>query len=121
MRVAFVLASTLAVLACTSVAQPDAPAMIVDPTPESRAELSRAVSAALNRADVTLADDALTHDSALVIEPTPARDAAGQRLSGRDLGRPEQFQLITSNGRCVLVHARSGQRHALEHTRCKAR
>jgi len=120
MRAALIFSCALA-CGCASVAQPDAPAVIVGPTAETRAELQRAVSTALNRSDITLADDALTRDSMLVIERTPARDAAGTRLSGRDLDKPEQFQLMLSDGRCVLVHMRTNQRYELGRTRCAAK
>ena len=99
-------------------AQPDVPAVIVEPGADSRAELLRVVTTALRRSDVTLADAALTQDSVLIVERTVARDPTGQRLSGRDTERPEQFQLVTASGKCVLIHQRSAQRYALTQTRC---
>jgi hypothetical protein len=72
------------------------------------------VSGALNVPTVTLADDALTHESLLVIERRPARDAAGQRLGGRDLDAPEQFRLVLDDqGRCTLVHLGTDRRYNL--------
>ena len=121
MRAALISICAFIACGCASVAQPDAPAVIVGPTAETRAELHGAVTTALNRSDVTLAEDALTRDSMLVIERTPARDAAGTRLSGRDLDKPEQFQLLLSDGRCVLLHARTAQRYELPRTRCAAK
>jgi hypothetical protein len=106
--------------ACASIAHSEAPAVIVDPTPESRAELHRAVTDALSRTDVTLAADALTRESRLIIERTPAREPTGQRLSGRDFGRPEQFQLVTESERCTLIHESGGKRYELTQTRCIA-
>lgn len=111
--------AALLLSACTSIAQQDTPALIVDPTAESHAELVRVVSAALNTSAVTIADDALTRDSTLLIERTPARDAAGQRLSGRDFGKPAHFQLVKNGARCVLLLRGSDQRFALAKSRCK--
>lgn len=105
--------------ACTSMAQPDVPALIVDPNAESHGDLVSVVSAALNVADLTLADDALTHESMLVIERRPARDSTGQRVNGRDFGRPEQFQLVRTLTGCVLIHQSTGLRHALTKVKCK--
>lgn len=98
-------------------ADPETPAVLIEPTPESRAELLHVVTAALHHSDVTLADDALTQSSLLLIERKPARDPTGRRLSGRDYDKPEQFQLVTDGRRCTLIH-QGGARYELEHARC---
>ena len=66
----------------TEAVRAEIPAYLVDSTPESRTELRRAVGDMLGRRAVTIADDALTKNSMLIIEPN--------YLLGRDLGRPEQ-------------------------------
>ncbi len=115
------VAALAALLACRTARQPrEEPAVLVDPTAGSRAVLQRAVSGALHGAPVTLADDALTRSSTLVIEPRWPRDAAGQLLSGRERGFPERFHLVRSDGRCVLVHDRDGRRLELEGASCAA-
>lgn len=116
----FALASLFVVSGCASMAQPETPAVIVDPTAESRAELRKAITDALSRTDVTLADDALTQSSFLLIERRPARDPTGQRLSGRDLDKPETFQLMKDGERCTLVHERTSQRFSLEQAQCRS-
>ena len=101
----------LTLAACkTGTVRADMPAYLVDPTPESRAELQRVVSDALNGRAVTIADDALTNDSLLIIEP--------KNLTGRDLGRPEHFMLVSSGSRCVLVHKGTEARYELRQTTC---
>jgi hypothetical protein len=107
-----------ALAACASLAQPEGAALRVAPDEASQAELVRVVSAALGRASVAIAADALTRDSLLVIEPVPARDAAGQRLGGRDLGRPEHFRLLGRGEDCTLLHEQTGQRYELRASRC---
>ena len=72
----------------------------------------------LHGAPVTLADDALTHQSLLIIERTQARDASGVPLSGREFGRPEQFQLVRSGTRCILIQVSTGKRWTLANTQC---
>ena len=94
---------------CAS-AQPDVAAVIDQPTKESRAELAQAVSSALNGAPVTLANDALTRDSRLIIE---------RPLSGRDFGKPENFRLLKAGKQCTLVHERTGRRTRLTSTTCQ--
>nr|WP_298718551.1 hypothetical protein [uncultured Steroidobacter sp.] len=114
--------SALVILsACASVADPaqEGPAVLTEATPETHQELVKAVSAALNVPTVTLAADALTTDSELVIERAPARDAQGRRLQGRELSQPEHFQLIQANNRCVLVQVRTNARYELPGARCR--
>ena len=108
--------------ACAARSTPrDVPAVLTHPTAESRAELLRVASRALNGASVTLADDALTGDGTLIIERAPHRDAEGRPLSGRETGRPEQFRLVQDGSRCVLVQERTGRRFTLESATCSPR
>ena len=112
--------SVFLLTACVALsAQPDIAAVIVHPTAASRAELSRAVSVALQGAPVTLADDALTRDSLLIIEPSHPRDASGLPLNGRERRQPEQFRLVKSGARCVLIHQGTGKRRVLKSTTCE--
>lgn len=115
---AALLAAQLLSTCAFGFAQPEMLAVIDQPTKETRAELARAVSDALNGAPVTLADDALTRESRLIIEKAHPRDASGARLSGRDFDQPEIFRLVKVGHECVLVHERSGKRTALPSTSC---
>lgn len=117
--VALVLAGTLWAGGCAHVRH-DVPAVITDPTEAGRAELRRVVSHALHGAPLTLADDALTRESTLIIEGAHPRDASGVPLVGRDTGRPERFRLVQDGSRCVLVHEATGERYPLESTTCAA-
>ena len=112
-------AALLGLAACaTATGRPDLPALLTNPTAESRAELVRAVSGALHGAPITLADDALTRDSTLIIERTRPRTANGVPLSGRETGRPEHFRLVKNGTRCVLVHEDTGKRRTLKAATC---
>jgi hypothetical protein len=102
-------------------AQEQTPAVIDNPTDQSRAALVAAVSAALDGTAVTLADDALIREDVLVVERARPRDARGIPFGGRDLGQPEHFRLVKVGAECVLVHERTGARQALASTRCRAR
>jgi hypothetical protein len=97
----------------------DAPACIVNPTKESRAELKKAVSKALNGIPVTLADDALTKDDRLIIERKRHVDAQGNLIMGIDTEKPHQFRLIKNNGKCILIDQANGNRMELSQTDCK--
>jgi hypothetical protein len=110
------------VTGCTSSpAHSEHPALIVNATPESRAELLSVTRAALNNVPLTLADDVLTHESMLLIERQQRFDANGLSLNGRDLDRPERFLLSIDGKQCVLTHERTQQHWVLKQTRCKAR
>ncbi len=103
----------LSLAACkTGTVRADMPAYIVNPTPASRTELLQVVSSTLGGRTVTIADDALTKDSMLIIEP--------KNLTGRDFGKPDHFLLVLSNSRCVLVHQESDARSELMETSCDA-
>jgi hypothetical protein len=118
--------AALALAACKATApaseeislQDGRPAVIVDPSAESRAELQRVVSDMLSGAEVTLAGDALTETSVLIIERARIRSLENPPLSGRDLGRPERFQLRTTGTECVLIHENSDARYELYETDC---
>lgn len=96
------------------------PARIVNPTPESRAELQRVVSDMLFGADVALADDALTTSSVLIVERRRIRNLESPPLSGRDLGQPEHFRLVTTGKQCLLIHENDRARYELLETECVA-
>lgn len=97
----------------------DVPALVVNPSPKSRAELVRAIGAALDGATVMLADDALTADNGLTIERQPRRDPTGLLAQGRERAMPEQFRLVMSGPQCVLVHERTGRRYPLTGVDCQ--
>lgn len=112
-KILVLVAIILVLTACkTDTVRKDISARIVEPTPESRAELQRVVSGALNVKNVTIADDALTRDSLLIIEP--------RHLMGRDHRKPEHFRLILSDSACILVHQGVDIRYELTHTVCTA-
>ena len=112
-RTITVVATLVFLCACkTDDVRHDVPAQIIDPTPESRAELRHVVSNTLGGRAVTIADDALTKDSLLIIEP--------KHLTGRDLRRPEHFRLVLNGAHCVLVHEGTETRMRLTDTTCRA-
>jgi len=106
---------------CATSSSRDVPAVIVNPTPQSRAELSVAVQRALHSGPIPLADDALTQSSLLPIDRIPRRDSRGRLLNGLEIGRkPEMFRLVKSGNSCVLIHdAVDHLRQVLTATKCR--
>jgi hypothetical protein len=115
----FIPLLVLALSACrTGAADGPVPAVLVDPDERARAELQHVVSLALGNTPVTLADDALTTGSLLLVEHGPHRDAEGRRIMGRDPSMPERFQLVLDGASCVLVQLRTGHRWPLREVTC---
>ena len=113
-------ASTLLLSGCTTSSGRDVPALIVNPTPESRAELRLAIQRALHGDLVPLSDDALTRSSLLPIDRIPRRDSQGRLLNGLQIGHPPQmFRLVKNSKSCVLIHDDAQQlRQTLTATKC---
>ncbi len=110
--------AALTPIACGTLAAQEQPALIAAPTADSRAELARVVSAAMNGQPVTLADDALTRDSVLAIERRTPPGPQGRAATGRTLEAPEQLKLVLRGARCLLVRAADGREWQLDTTRC---
>jgi hypothetical protein len=122
LRTSITLAAALFALstACRTVRPaPDVPALVVNPTPASRSALEAAVREASSGAPATLADDALTRESVLLLERAPARGPDGLPLSGRETRPPERFLLVKRGPSCVLVHEASGKSFALPGVECE--
>jgi hypothetical protein len=111
-------AALLAPAACGTLSAQEQPAVIAAPTPQSRAEIERVVSAAMNGQPVTIAADALTRESVLVIQRRTPPGPQGRAATGRTLDAPEQFRLLLRGARCTLLHDADGREWQLEETRC---
>jgi hypothetical protein len=97
----------------------DRPAVIVNPTPESRAALETAVRSALHGVPVTLGEEALTGSNILVVDRLRRRGPNGLPLGGRDLGPGERFELVKNGPDCVLIRHRTRERFTLPGTQCE--
>jgi hypothetical protein len=110
----------MSIVGCKNVApEADQAAVIVDPDAASRAALQEAVNAALHT-NVTLADDALTETSILIIERKVPQSIEGSPAQGRNMGMPIQFRLVTNGSECILIDQRDMSRAVLADTVCSA-
>src|SRR6185312_3623830 len=117
-----IAAGVILLAGCATSTSRDVPALIVNPTPQSRTELSLAVQRALHSGSpIPLSDDALTQSSLLPIDRIPRRDSHGRLLNGLEIGRkPEVFRLVKNGGSCVLIHDDVDHlRQPLTATRCQ--
>ena len=116
----WMFATAFGVVGCQTVATGyDKPARITDPTDDSRVALRQTVNAALNT-NVTLADDALTDSSLLIVERSMPKSMEGSPAQGRTMDMPYQFRLVINGDECVLIDQRDDSRHVLRDTSCIA-
>ncbi|WP_293937929.1 hypothetical protein [Iodobacter sp.] len=94
---------------CQALAQPPVAAMLAEPSPE----VNRLVAELLGVAEVRLANDALVHDSQLLIERS--------KLQGLSLEKPELFKLKLISKHCWLSRVSTGQTAELQSAKCIAK
>jgi len=112
------LGLTIALTGCQTMADAnDKAAIIVDPDDASRAALQSTLDGILNTV-VTIAPDALTDSSTLVIERSPPRSLQNPDAQGRNMDMPIQFRLVKNGADCILIDERDRSRHLLENTTC---
>jgi len=96
------------------------PAVLVDDGTDYRPVIRDVVSKSLNGRRITLTRNVLMTDSRLLLEPkAEALDPFGNPMSGRILGKPDDFSLKTINGTCVLLHENTGEFYPLEGVNCR--
>ena len=110
--------ATLLSSACSTIAA-EQPAVLINPGEQDRAELLRVLRDALNGAPLLLADDAFTRESLLTVEVRPSGSLENHPATGRVLTMPEQFRLVLTGERCVIVRRSDGARFPLA-ARCVA-
>jgi hypothetical protein len=114
------MAAVLAQAGCAQIPPPagDRPA-VLDGSATSAAALALTMEQVFGR-PVSLAPDAFTKESKLILELTPAR-IDGVRIDGRETGKPEHFSLLRSSGECVLRRESTGERFVLRGANCQPR
>lgn len=100
-------------------AQVPSPAVLTNPGPEVRLEISQAIIAMTGYSSVALADQDLTQSSELVIERRHQKTANGVLIQGRDLELPQRFTLVLLGAQCWLVHQSTKQSTLLKKARCR--
>ena len=111
----------LALAACSAnPVSTDVAALRATADARSKLEIENVLSSALGGVDITIADDALTLESTLIMERGMHRSVDRAPALGRDLGRPNHFQLVLDARQCFLVHQETGLRWMLSQTECVA-
>lgn len=102
----------------TLTANPDLPALIIQPNDDSRAALQATLSDIFGGYEIRLASDALTRSSLLTLETGVQKTFGDQPATGRILSEPYKFELIKNGDNCTLIDLRDGTRHVLADTTC---
>ena len=108
------VASLPLLVACYATSQGEqagVPALL-EPGMESPADIEQAVANLVQQQDVALAGDVFTASSLLVLERS--------QHSGREMGRPEQIQLMLDAQGCYLLRTSTAQTARLAKVRCRA-
>ena len=106
-------------VSCSAIdVEPDAPALLTNPGPESLREIEQTVATALDSTKVTIAADALTKNSVLVVERGLQSGIGRAPELGRDTGRPYRFQLVMNGSQCALVNQQNEVRLPLTVVEC---
>ena len=115
------LIGLLSLVGCKTLAEQSlVDAVIEQHSTESIDELHSIVAKALNVEKITLAPDALTQSSRLMIERKTHRTLQQGVLMGRSEEMPEIFKLKLKGKECLLLHPISNRSWPLLKSRCKA-
>jgi hypothetical protein len=108
------LATLLLLAGCQTATLPVLePALLLEPTPQTSAELLTAIGGLLGRTPTAVDTSALHSNSRLNFAASAGPGAA----TGRVLDAPVQIQLMTDGRNCLLV--RGTERRPLRLTRCR--
>ena len=96
------------------------PARIVDVSPQSKAQLQKAIQGLLNR-DIKIADNAFSQVSEILVERATLKDDRGLPIMGREFGNALKLSLLTDGNGCFLQSSETGELQAtVEGVRCQA-
>lgn len=119
-RACAIIGLTILSGACNTVANAKSePAILINPSAETQAELKDMISKALNGRSVRLAADSLTKDNRLIIDRAEHM-RSGNPIMGRKVEKPDHFYLMISGADCILRHEQSGETYVLKTAQCKA-
>ena len=95
------------------------PALLSNPSLETRSELTEIISKAMNGRQTVLAPDVLTASPSLIIERAAHKSIYGNPMMGRRMDKPDHFSLSLSGKYCILTHQETGTHYALKYVKCK--
>lgn len=112
-----VLTACLVFSSC-SVTQP-LPALLEQPSVDSRLSLETAVGDLFNSQPITLASDVFQNKSIVIIEPRQPKGNRGNLLDGRETREADTVSLLIVNRDCYVRHNQSGEIKLVPNISCK--
>ena len=114
----YVLMITTFLLASCLATQPF-PALLEQPSADSRLLLEKAIGDLLNSRPIKLADNVFTKKNSVIIERGQPKNNLGRLLDGREIRPADSVSLYTKNGKCYLRHDQSNQIKLLGNIKCR--
>jgi hypothetical protein len=102
-----IIFTTCLVFSSCSATQP-LPALLEQPSVETRLLLESAVGDLFNSQPIKLADNAFLEKSIVIIEPSQPKDHQGKLLEGREMREADTVSLLILNGECYVRHNQNG-------------
>lgn len=101
------ISTLLLVTGCQQAKAQLVPAVVTSITPASKAQLQQAIKSLLYR-DITIADNAFSQTSDILIERAVIKDERGLPIMGRNLGQALKLSLMTDGKNCFLQSSETG-------------
>ena len=94
------------------------PALLLQPSADSRVILEHAIGGLFNSQPIKLADNVFTQKSSVIIEPRQNKDDRGNVLDGREIRQAHTVTLLIEDGKCYVRHDQTGHIELVESISC---
>lgn len=110
------------VLSSCSATQPlhPIPALLVQPTIDSRLVLEHAIGDLFNSQPIKLASNVFIQKSTVIIKSHLVKDSRGSLLDGREMRQADTVSLLTEDGKCYVKHDQTGNIKFINNISCLA-
>jgi hypothetical protein len=110
------------VLSSCSATQPlhPIPALLVQPTVDSRLVLEHAIGDLFNSQPIKLASNVFIQKSTVIIDSHLAGHSRGNLLDGREMRQADTVSLLTEDGKCYIKHDQTGNIKFMKNINCLA-
>lgn len=113
-----ILISSFGLLSACQLSAQEAALLVINTEQNDIKLVQNAISKMLNGSDITLADNAFTIQSEVIIERRRNPAAGTSKSLGRDYSKPDHFKLWISKDSCLLEHVETGETEHLDAVQC---
>lgn len=107
-----VMSTLFFVTGCQQTKTQIVPAVVTSINPQTKAQLQQAIKSLLNR-DITIADNAFSQTSDILIERAVVKDERGLPIMGREFSNALRLSLMTDGKNCILQSSETGTQQAV--------